>query len=91
MYHVCIMCALLLKIIRLSNSKHGPKNAHFIINKKSLGNVFLHSIEQIMHYLYTGDFSFEEKDVSNIDNLIDILRVADEEFLEDVSKSTIPI
>ena len=38
-----------------------------------------------MQYLYTGDFSFEEKDVSNIDNLIDILRVADEEFLEDVS------
>ena len=41
--------------------------------------------EQIMTYLYTGSFSFDEKDVSNIDTLIDILRVADEEFLEDVS------
>ena len=40
--------------------------------------------EQIMHYLYTGDFSFKEKDRSNIDNLIDILRIADEEFLEEV-------
>lgn len=37
-----------------------------------------------MHYLYTGDFSFKEKDRSNIDNLIDILRIADEEFLEEV-------
>ena len=54
-------------------------------------NISYAVFEQIMHYLYTGDFSFEEKDVSNIDNLIDILRVADEEFLEDVSKSTIPI
>ena len=41
--------------------------------------------EQLMTYLYTGSFSFDEKDVSNIDTLIDILRVADEEFLEDVS------
>ena len=40
--------------------------------------------EQIMHYLYTGDFSFDEKDM-NMDQTIDILRVADEEFLDDVS------
>jgi len=37
-----------------------------------------------MYFLYTGEFAFEEKDVTNIDNLIDILRIADEEFLEDV-------
>jgi hypothetical protein len=37
-----------------------------------------------MHYLYTGDFTFDEKH-SSIDIIIDILRVADEEFLEDVS------
>jgi len=48
-------------------------------------NISYSVFEQLMHYLYTGDFSFEENDVSNIDNLIDILRVADEEFLEDVS------
>ena len=46
------MCALLLKIIRLSNSKHGPKNAHFVINHKKFRKCFgLHSIEQIILHL----------------------------------------
>ena len=40
--------------------------------------------EQIMYYLYTGDFSFDEKSMS-MDIIIEILRVADEEFLDDVS------
>ena len=48
-------------------------------------NISYPVFEQIMQYLYTGEFSFDEMDVSNIDNLIDILRVADEEFLDDVS------
>lgn len=37
-----------------------------------------------MHYLYTGDFSFDENSIT-MDLIIDILRVADEEFLDDVS------
>jgi hypothetical protein len=37
-----------------------------------------------MHYLYTGDFSLGEKEVT-MDQLVDILRVADQEFLDDVS------
>ena len=40
--------------------------------------------EQIMHYLYTGDFSLDEKNIT-LDQIVDILRVADEEFLDDVS------
>ena len=41
--------------------------------------------EQIMGYLYSGEFSFREGDEDNIETIIDILRVADEEFLDDVS------
>jgi len=37
-----------------------------------------------MYYLYTGDFSFDEKNMT-MDMIIEILRVADEEFLDDVS------
>lgn len=37
-----------------------------------------------MQYLYTGDFSLDEKNVTT-DQIVDILRVADEEFLDDVS------
>lgn len=40
--------------------------------------------EQIMRYLYTGDFTFREEDKDNINAIVDILRVADVEFLEDV-------
>lgn len=40
--------------------------------------------EQIMNYLYTGDFSLDEKNTTT-DQIVDILRVADEEFLDDVS------
>ena len=40
--------------------------------------------EQIMRYLYSGEFSFREDEEENIDAIIDILRVADEEFLDDV-------
>ena len=43
--------------------------------------------EQIMGYLYSGEFSFREGDEDNIETIIDILRVADEEFLDDVSTS----
>ena len=38
-----------------------------------------------MRYLYSGEFSFREGDEDNIETIIDILRVADEEFLDDVS------
>ena len=38
-----------------------------------------------MGYLYSGEFSFREGDEDNIETIIDILRVADEEFLDDVS------
>ena len=38
-----------------------------------------------MGYLYCGDFTFKEGEEENIDAVIDILRVADEEFLDDVS------
>lgn len=41
--------------------------------------------EQIMRYLYSGEFDFREGDEDNIETIIDILRVADEEFLDDVS------
>ena len=41
--------------------------------------------EQIMGYLYRGEFTFKEGDEDNIEAIIDILRVADEEFLDDVS------
>ena len=37
-----------------------------------------------MGYLYCGEFTFREGDVDNIEAIIDILRVADEEFLDDV-------
>lgn len=37
-----------------------------------------------MRYLYSGYFSFREGDEDNIETIIDILRVADEEFLDDV-------
>ena len=37
-----------------------------------------------MRFLYTGEFSFTEEDETSPDNIIDLLRVADEEFLEDV-------
>ena len=40
-----------------------------------------------MGYLYSGEFSFREGDEDNIETIIDILRVADEEFLDDVSTS----
>lgn len=40
--------------------------------------------EQIMGYLYRGEFTFREEDQDNIEAIIDILRVADEEFLDDV-------
>ena len=40
-----------------------------------------------MGYLYSGEFSFREGDEDNIETIIDILRVADEEFLDDVSQS----
>ena len=40
--------------------------------------------EQIMRYLYSGEFNFLEEEEDNIDVIIDILRVADEEFLNDV-------
>ena len=43
-----------------------------------------------MHYLYTGDFSLDEQTTS-MDQIVDILRVADEEFLEDVSISVVAI
>ena len=38
-----------------------------------------------MSYLYSGEFTFREGDEDNIETIIDILRVADEEFLDDVS------
>lgn len=38
-----------------------------------------------MGYLYRGEFTFKEEDENNIEAIIDILRVADEEFLNDVS------
>jgi len=38
-----------------------------------------------MAYLYRGEFKFKEGDENNIETIIDILRVADEEFLDDVS------
>ena len=38
-----------------------------------------------MGYLYSGEFTFREGDEDNIETIIDILRVADEEFLDDVS------
>jgi len=38
-----------------------------------------------MGYLYRGEFTFKDEDENNIDTIIDILRVADEEFLDDVS------
>ena len=37
-----------------------------------------------MGYLYCGEFTFREGDEDNIEAIIDILRVADEEFLDDV-------
>jgi len=37
-----------------------------------------------MGYLYSGEFTFREGDEDNIETIIDILRVADEEFLDDV-------
>jgi len=37
-----------------------------------------------MRYLYSGDFTFQEEDENNIDAIIEILRVADEEFLDEV-------
>lgn len=37
-----------------------------------------------MGYLYSGEFSFLEEDQDNVETIIDILRVADEEFLDDV-------
>lgn len=37
-----------------------------------------------MGYLYRGEFTFKEEDENNIEAIIDILRVADEEFLNDV-------
>lgn len=40
--------------------------------------------ERIMGFLYTGEFEFTREDESNSDNIVDLLRVADEEFLEDV-------
>lgn len=40
--------------------------------------------EQIMRYLYSGEFNFLEEEEDNIEVIIDILRVADEEFLGDV-------
>lgn len=61
--------------------------------KESVGNqtIVLNHInydvfEQIMHYLYTGDFALDETN-TNFDQIVDILRVADEEFLDDVSRS----
>ena len=38
-----------------------------------------------MGFLYSGEFSFKEGDEDNVEKIIDILRVADEEFLDDVS------
>mmetsp|Transcript_13078 Transcript_13078/g.17684 ORF Transcript_13078/g.17684 Transcript_13078/m.17684 type:complete len:86 (-) Transcript_13078:425-682(-) len=37
-----------------------------------------------MSYLYSGEFTFRPEDENNIEAIIDILRVADEEFLDDV-------
>ena len=39
-----------------------------------------------MHYLYSGDFVLDvENSVANLDKVIEILGVADAEFLDDVS------
>jgi len=37
-----------------------------------------------MAYLYSGDFTFRDGDEDNIEAIIEILRVADEEFLDAV-------
>ena len=42
-----------------------------------------------MGYLYSGEFTFREGDEDNIETIIDILRVADEEFLDDVSSADV--
>ena len=47
--------------------------------------------EQIMGYLYRGEFNFREGDEENVDSIIDILRVADEEFLDDVSNARLSL
>ena len=38
-----------------------------------------------MHYLYTGDFNMDSETPANLDKVIEILGVADSEFLDDVS------
>jgi len=59
--------------------KESQGNQTIIVNHISY-EVF----EQIMQYLYTGDFKLDEKNIS-MDQIVDILRVADQEFLDDVS------
>ena len=42
-----------------------------------------------MRYLYTGQFEPSSEFLQNIEIMVDILRVADEEFLDEVSKFTL--
>ncbi len=44
-----------------------------------------------MQYLYRGEFQFKEGEEDDINVVVNILRVADEEFLDDVSSPVPPI
>ena len=51
-------------------------------------NISYAVFSQIMHYLYSGDFVLDvDNSVANLDKVIEILGVADAEFLDDVSIS----
>jgi hypothetical protein len=54
-----------------------------------IANISYPVFSQLMHYLYSGDFVLDvDNSVANLDKVIEILGVADAEFLDDVSGSS---
>jgi hypothetical protein len=55
-----------------------------------IANISYSVFSQLMYYLYSGEFVLDvDNSVANLDKVIEILGVADAEFLDDVSSGSL--
>ena len=69
----------------MRESSGGQGEVPVVVNIK---NIPYDVFKQIMYYLYTGEFILDQdRQIAPLDKVIEILGVADAEFIEDVSKA----